>query len=409
MVAPVSGRAVRRRLVGAAFASGVVAIVATVPLPASPASAEPCAQFSALAAADGARALGSIPGFLTVDGADAAAPAAQAYVDSSGRSDGYAGFPYPGATVLSGLALGGVSPSKVPLVAHSNLAQPHASSSAPGAIVTADSDAHSSSARGEGGIQTSDASSAGSTRAAGKAGCADDGKVSATAESTVEGVTFGGGVLRIGAVHATAEAAVGTDGTTHLQSHLDASDVMVLGQAARITEHGLELPGGASPLPDNPFVAALQSAGITVDYVAAVNDADGHGVVAPAARVTVTRQTFGTGPSQVEYTFGRVHVRAEAASFVDASGADATSLVGAGTGDLSGSPSAIDAPSNAAPPAVTMPADGTTLPAARLASGTLIPISAARIYPVLVAAAIAVLLATAMFRLINERSQRESQ
>lgn len=373
---------------------GLVVLLAWPLVREAGATASSCTQFVAVAAADGARLLGASPGFALVEEADVAAPGAQAYVDASGRSDAYAGYPYPGSTALSALALGGVPSSAVPLVAaSSHPAEPEGKASAPGVTLMAQSTERDSTASARGGASSDDSDEA-STMGVAHAGCADDGTVRARSESVARSLRFGGEVIRVGELHASAEATVGADGKPRVSSTLVVTGLVVLGQAAELTDRGLAVAGASARVPADPFVAGLRDAGVTVTYLASSTDADGAGVVAPGVQISVRRQAVGTGPTEVVYTLGRSYARATSGALPTgastpsfASGATSVASSTSSGGGVAALGTAASAPS----------ASGfrRVLP---VATRSLDAVSTARIYPVLVVGAIGLLVGTTLLR-----------
>jgi hypothetical protein len=147
------------------------------------------------------------------------------------------------------------------------------------------------------------------------------------------------------------------------------------------------------PTPENPLATGLRDAGVTVTYLAASTDADGFGVVAPGVQITVRRQAVGTGPTEVVYTFGRSYARAMSgvtpapAAVIDGNtAASNTSVSGNGDGGSS------------IRPAVVMPSVEPARVTGTAASRPLALGATARIYPVLVVGAIALIVGTTLLR-----------
>lgn len=332
----------RRRLLLAAALAGFVgpAALAFAPLPRASADAA-CANFTAVGASQGVQGKVDHSGFI-VDEEDVDVPAAQAVVDSLGDSGGYAAEPYPGSSVLTALGLTPVPASDYPAVAQSSYpTQPHTAVSAPGVSLTADSQSLSSSADATSGGQSGTAASVGALAATALARCGGDGTVTANAVSNDQGLSFDGGVLRMGVVDSGAKAVTGGDGKDLLSAELDAGQITVGGQSAELTPAGLVANGSGTSLPSvDPLNQVLSAAGITVTYLAERRDPDGNGIVSPGMAVTLTHQGYGAQPTDVTYVFGQSYARAlngAAAGGFAASGLNQTSTPAGGTAQASSS------------------------------------------------------------------------
>lgn len=340
---------------------------------ADPAVAQACSSFSAVAAADGARIAIASPGFAVVERTEMGAPAAQAAVDSAGTSRAFAGHPYPGEEFLSALPLAGAPRSSYPAFAESSHpTDPDGRVEAAAVSLDARSGERSSSAVGRSGVAADDGTSSGLASAAADVACSDDGTVTAAAETLAEALSFGEGVLRVGRIRSTATVTIAADGTPVVESSLDAGQITVAGQTVGFGEGGLELGESATPLPANPLADILTEAGIEVTYLAASVQPDGHGVVAPALRVVLSREAVGTGATVVTYTFGRATASARAA----ANDAD-LSAVPAPTAAVPASP----VPASPAPVPGVIPS-GPRAPAPASASAAPAPPGAASAAPV---------------------------
>lgn len=303
---------VGRRVIGAA---GLVAITVGVLGVGAGADEDVCAKlttFSAVGSAAGVRTLMSAPGYSIVTEVSSNLPGAQAMVDSILGSKGWAGAPYvPQAAENAGQAR--QDPNNVPVFATTDYpATPEASNSTPTATVSAKSAERSSTAKAEGGGPGSDQAAAGHAVATADASCAADGTLTGSSDNRADMTNFGG-VLGIGSVKSYAVAVRAANGDIQkLEGTMQVEGVTVLGQAAAITDKGLVLGTSASPLPDNPLTSALESAGITVRYIAADKDEKTGEVTAPGLEVTVVQQAAagGGGPVTNTYTFGRAYALA---------------------------------------------------------------------------------------------------
>lgn len=268
-----------------------------------------CVSFGAVAAGDGARVEVANTGFVAQQ-ADSEGPAAQAVANSRGLSTGYAGMVFPGDTARSGVALGGGDADALPVYVVSQYPTDPSNSRSTGTFeLTAASKSNSSQASAKGGGSSNPTATAGATGATAQAGCDEKGVISSTTMTDDEAVSLAG-VLRLGRVHSEAHAVVGPDGKTALTSSLVVGDASVSGQGVRITDKGIEYPGGSQAVPGNPLAEALAAADVTVSWIAAKKDPDGRGITAPALQVTVARTVSAPQPTVVTYTFGRGYARA---------------------------------------------------------------------------------------------------
>ena len=303
----------RGRLPWTVFLVVAIALAGVGPVSAlrSPARATGCSGFSALAAADGVRIHAESRGLTLVEQVDVAAPAAQAVANTLGLSMAYAGFVWPGETVMSLFGQAGIPRDNYPLAVESSYPfSPESSLEAEAVSLEARSEPTSSVAQARGGLASDGDVSGGRTQATGRVSCGADGIVTASAESSAEALSFAGGVLRIGRIRAIAEVVAG-DGEPSIRSDLAVEQVTVAGQAIAVSDKGLVLAGSTVPLlDDDTLLSVLDDAGITVTVLAASFDHDGRGVVAPALQVGVTRAGIGPEPTRLTFTFGRVHARA---------------------------------------------------------------------------------------------------
>lgn len=395
--------------------AGVVAALAATPAAAGGA-------YTAKAAADGIRATVSSAGFLLVEQlADVGAPSAQATVDSLGNSVAYAAEPYPGALVLSAPGTAGVSDKvQYPLIATSDFpAVPTSNVSLGPVALKATSSATSSQATANGDA-VGEAEQLGVSRSTASASeSAGSGVVAASADTVSEALEFGG-VLRIGRVHAQASATLAPGGQPQLTSRLELAQVTVNGITVGFDSKGLLLPGSTVPLAGTPLDAALQSAGISVHYLAPTIDADKHGIVSAGVRISVTRNLTGTGDTTVSYTLGQASARTVSSVTAGNSISGPASLTntptssagGAGTGTPGGS-----APSGAAfaPPSSAVGAGGSTAQPPVVApqpqsAGAQVPVAMVRphlgtsgLYLVLILAAVATVGGLQLVRLLGVR------
>lgn len=289
---------------GAARVVAVAGFALTITSWSPVAAAGSCGNFLGMAGADGSRVEAASPGFLLVEQADAGAPAAQALLDSVGRSTAYAGYPHPGQTALTAAGLGGVPASAYPLAVTSNFPTEGDVSADYGPlrlVATSAEAASSSTAVVEG---TGDPAVAAHTSAETAVSCTE-GTVTSEAVSRANGLSFGDGVLRVGSVEAMARVTRASDADPVVEHRLEITSVTVAGQAVAIDQRGLVVGALTTPLGAAPVQAVLAEAGLDVSYVAPIEQPDGRGATAPAIRVTMAREAVGTGSTTVTYTFGR--------------------------------------------------------------------------------------------------------
>lgn len=290
---------------------------------ASTRAAVECSDYSAQSAADGIRTAFAGNNVLPlVNGTDAEGPSAAALATSN-SSSAVAGAPYPGDAALSALSLVGGQAGNAfdsrtyPLSVESQYpTHDDAAASDPGLALAAHSESSLSraSTAGGGASAPGTGSAAGATTTKATASCSGDAGLDALADTDNEAMSFSAGVLRIGRVHSRAEAAISTTGQPRITSRLDVGQFTVAGTTIELTGGSIAAAGQSVPLPA-PDQAALKSAGISVQFVAAVSDPDGKGVTAPGLRVTMVQNLnnagVGTSPSTVTYTFGRAYARVD--------------------------------------------------------------------------------------------------
>lgn len=342
--------------------------------------------FSVLGSATAIREVVTFKDYSIASEVDANLPGAQATIDSIEGSKGWAGAPFV-PIVAENAGQASVDANQVPVFAATAYpATPEASNSTPAATVSSKSEERKSAAKAEGGGPGSDQAAAGRSVAAAEASCAPDGGLRAVADSSVDMASIKG-VLGIASVRSHAEVVRTADGElVKLEGTIAVEGATVLGQPVSITEKGLVVGSSASPLPDNPLVAALQAAGITVRYVAPTSNRETGEVFAPGLEVTVAQAPppqFG-GPISTTYVFGRALARV-ALTPGDPVASDDTSGVDAFASDASGSfttPDAGDALPSSSPGAVPSGAPdrsaggggaATSLPTANIGNWSIAP------------------------------------
>ena len=311
---PVKG--VRRARVAAAV--GVSALILLLGWVGPTSAQTRCAEYSAVAAADGLRILFSAPGSSPTD-VDGNVPAAQAQADSLNGSVGWAGAPYS-STVSDNAGAGRqfnpafpeTNANDVPVfVVSRHPTQPEATKSSPAFTLEAKSGERESTAKAVVGGPSSEQASAGRLSTSAVASCADDTSVKAVGDNVAD-VLDVQSVLRIGQVRSHAEVAVDPSGQPKLNGTMAVEGATVLGQPVAITDQGVVTGSSATPLPANPLAQALGDAGISVRYIAAAKDEQQGQVLAPGLEVVVTRgfQGAGSGPMKITYLLGRAYARA---------------------------------------------------------------------------------------------------
>lgn len=215
-------------------------------------------------------------------------PIAQAALTSTGRSNGFASFPYPGAFFLSlpGLAASQGAPETppYPLYVESNGSlRPKDEVQQPGLSLSAQSSPDASTARAAAGHSSEQATVGSATATANVSADRTAGTVLSEASSDTE--MLSAGPLHIGRILAGAQAShSGAQGLTR-SSSLHLLDVTVNGVTVGLSDKGLSTGSSTSPLPANPVAEQLAKAGITVTYLAAREVPDG--VMSPGLRIEV--------------------------------------------------------------------------------------------------------------------------
>jgi hypothetical protein len=274
----------------------------------------------ARASAEGGRIGFAVPGFAVVEQIiDGGGPVAEARNDALGNSRAFAALPYPGENGVNGpsnvTGLAGLpSPPAYPFYAGStHPLQPKASMSQPGWELRARSEEFASEATATGGAANGQATFG---HAATKAGVRRDpvtGGVVSEASSTVTGFRLGN-VLNIASVLVSARAARASLETIERSSAFRVEGLLVGGQAVSVTEAGLTLPGGNSPLPDSsPLLSALKGQGITISYVRSRQDDEG----ITSAGLVVTQEILSPSGQTLRFTysFGRASAQVLSQSF----------------------------------------------------------------------------------------------
>jgi hypothetical protein len=345
----------------ASLAFGLAATVAAGS--SSEAAGGPGSGFVASAVAAGARVTFTVPNFAVVETvADAGGPVAQAVVDSAGGAQSFASLPYPGETVLAGPGLfataTGISPpSEVPAyVSARHPTNPEAASADP-------TGSYALSARAVAGRADGDAVAgpvAGHARPSGARSVARSevdaaGRLRVEARSTMSGLVFGDGTLRIAALAADALATQEPGGETVTSSRLHLDGATVNGVGVAFGPSGLSLVGNPVPLPPTEarrsVDEALDRAGLRVEVIRGAPVPGG--VQSDAIEITSTSPSPAPGVPASTMTF-----RFGGAVAAISSGADLPALpLPVGTDDTVESGPGVPVDSSG-PPSPGVPAGG---------------------------------------------------
>jgi hypothetical protein len=326
----------------------------------------PSGSFTTLARADAFRVSVSVTGFVVSELTDTSGPEAQSKLDGLGTSTGFASLLYPGDTIATTPGLG-VSevfgalkqpPPTVPsyplTVNSQSSGQPDANLSQGPVTLAAHSTNQSSIGHASAAGADSGGNSLGKAVSDSAVKVGDTGKLTSDASSDVEAVTIGG-ILRIGAMVATAHSEVSPDGKPATTSSFRTEGVTIAGTPVGISDRGLVLAGSTKPLPDTSSLAqALKAAGIAVQPIKPVTEA---GAVSSGGVSITAIEPLPTGnTATVTYALGVVHAETSGQAS-PASGTDTGSASPAGTDTGSGSSGApAGGPAGSAGGAAAVPA-----------------------------------------------------
>jgi hypothetical protein len=305
----------------------------------------PSGSFTTLARADAFRVSVSATGFVVSELTDTSGPEAQSKLDGLGTSTGFASLLYPGDTVATTPGLG-VSqvfgalkqpPPTVPsyplTVSSQSSGQPDANLSQGPVTLAAHSSNQSSTGHAAAAGVDSGGNSLGKAVSDSSVKVGDTGKLTSDASSDVESITIGG-ILRIGAMVATAHSETSPDGKPATTSSFRTEGVTIAGTPVGISDKGLVLAGSTQPLPDTSSLAqALSAAGITVQPIKPVTQ---DGAVSSGGVSITAIEPLPTGnTATVTYSLGVVHAETSGQAS-PASGTDTGSASPAGTDTGSG-------------------------------------------------------------------------
>jgi hypothetical protein len=247
-----------RRLVAPLVIAGAVAALAVGPLSLSTsAQSAPVFGYAATASADGVRIVVEARGYILVDRfVDLGAPAAQAALDASGASQGFAAAPDPGELVAVAPGLvATLVPIPLPLPQYPLIASsafpttPSSKLSTGPYVLEATSTERSSHARAEVGGTAEDSVIA-ATRAVADVALDDElGRLTTSAAAVTDGVDLLGGVVRIGRVESRASMTqTAGDKAPTIESGFSVTGATILGLGLAVTDKGLTIAGQSVPL-----------------------------------------------------------------------------------------------------------------------------------------------------------------
>jgi hypothetical protein len=266
--------------------------------------------FRAVASADGVRTTLLVPHApLSNTVMDMGGPSAQATLDTSGTSQAFASFPYPGENVVTAPGIvAGASKGQINLPAYPfyvlsdrTTGSKQEFGSGPFTLKAESTDTSSSSAATVG-VEVEGQGAAGLAKS--QASTISKAEV-VTAEAKSESTSFSLGPLRLGQVISTAKVELAAGGALTRSADTRVIGAMVGDTPVALTPQGLVV--GNTPVPSDPAPVqqALAQAQITVELMPRQEVPTG--VVAPTVRVSrqdesgmVITHTFGAAVAQVE-------------------------------------------------------------------------------------------------------------
>ncbi len=403
----------RSALVLLAVGLGLLAAPPVLGAPAQDA-AQDLVGYSGTAAADGLRASVLADDYILVDRpVDAGAPTAQAQLDSSGTSVGYAALPDPGelVRVAPGLAaslLGGVVVPAYPLIAaSSDPGVPHAELSTVSYRLEATSSATSSEASAATGAALGEPAVGQVKGEASVTLDPDLRKLISRATASVDVVSVLGGLLRIGRVESRASASQSVGGALERSSEFKVEGASILGQSIKINDDGIVLAGQTTPLPlaGSVLADALKDAGIGLRLLPQVETEDG--VVSAGLELTIDQSLPNSAtPARITVVLGRTSAFATGPSTEDPDEGTEELPSDSGSVDV-GSPLAPIDPGLPGLPSIPGADRGSPSPSAPAPAASIAAIEDTAVvgfYLVLVAGAVMALGSSVLFRLLAVRS-----
>jgi hypothetical protein len=227
---------------------------------------------------------------------DGGGPSTHAVLDTTGRSEAYASFPYPGENVVTAPPLiAGASGGQINLPAypffvgsnHPSVPKQEAGSGL--YTIKAESSDASSTGSATAGINSEGQAALGLARSSSSTVAAAEG---VTSQASTEITSFALGPLRLGRVFSNAKAVLGSDGNLTREADTQIVGTMVGDTAVAITPKGVVVAGQATPLDTKAVHDLLSQAKIDAQVMPREDPATG--VVAPAVRVTQQDQSSGT-------------------------------------------------------------------------------------------------------------------
>ena len=256
-----------------------------LPAPSPAGSAEAPTAFSASATAGGISAVSEVPNYFIVSTlAEVGAPTAQAVLESNGNRAGFASMPYPGELVVSGpgtfAGLTGMSlPGGYPFFVASNAATPEAVFSDPSGRFTLESRSQPSDVSSIADVAASKTDPVvGRMVTTAQVTSGADGVVTSTAESRMEGLSFGNGALRLAGVtsRSVTRRVPGAD-RPEVSHSLELQGLAVNGIAVELVDGKLTVASPPVPIPTDSaeLEKQLAAAGISLRLVEAEASDDG--------------------------------------------------------------------------------------------------------------------------------------
>jgi hypothetical protein len=290
----------RRTTVGLAAALTLTSALGPLVITAGPAAAEGAVGYVATASAQGFRSTYVVPGQFVVEEIwDYGGPVAQSRVDSSGGS-GYASLPFPGATAIvapnfTNIVGLPVVPVTYPFYVWASYpSAPSAQTGDPSGNYGLDAKADATTSKAEAFARGGpDAGRLFRTEA--RTDIAQTGDtVVAKAETIMEGLSLGGGVLTIASTVARSTTTMTPGAPLQRIGHLEVSGVKVAGQSIGIGPNGVD---------DKALNDVLKNAGLAVRT--AHQSGDAHGASADVLEITVSHPLpEGTADGVLRYRFG---------------------------------------------------------------------------------------------------------
>lgn len=291
-------------------------------------------SFAGTASAYGVQVNVSIPNYLIIQNfVDGGGPTAQAQLNSLGTSQGFASFPYPGATAVSltGLAgiLTGLSLPSYPLIVNSSYPTTGSDSiNQPAYHLTTQSTATQATSTAQLGETATSGSVGGGAISTASVTQNPDGSVVSQAQTQMS-LTLGG--VTITGLESSATVTQAADGTVTKTSSLQVAHLNVAGIPIGITAQGLQIGSTTLGLGALAGITKLFSTPTTqIQYIPAVTTADS--VTSAALEINLTQYVSSIGHDvDVSTLLGSVMASADS-SLVTSTLPPATTLPSIGLG-----------------------------------------------------------------------------